>query len=272
MRNDKKNLKIVTVIQARMSSTRLPGKVMLPLSGKPLLIRMYERVQRSNIAGKIIVAVTTDPEDQVLVNLCNENKITVFRGNPTDLLDRHYHAALLYNADAVVKIPSDCPLIDSEIIDEVIGYFINNYDEFDYVSNLHPPTWPDGNDVEIMKMSSLKEAWLKAKRQMEREHTTPYFWEKPDEFKIGNVLWNTKLDYSMTYRFTIDYKEDYDFINRVYAELYPIKKDFSLNDILRLLEEKPEIKKINEKYNGVNWYRNHLDELKTVGINNTKII
>ena len=163
-------------------------------------------------------------------------------------------------------------MIDPEIINEVIGYFINNYDEFDYVSNLHPPTWPDGNDVEIMKMSSLKEAWLKAKKQMEREHTTPYFWENPDEFKLGNVRWKSGLDYSMTYRFTIDYKEDYDFINRVYAELYPIKKDFSLNEILRLLEEKPEIKKINEKYNGVNWYRNHLDELKTVGINNTKII
>ncbi len=272
MSNENKNLKIVTVIQARMTSTRLPGKVMLPLSDKPLLIRMYERVQQSKFAGKIIVAVTTDPEDQLLVNLCNENKITIFRGHLYDLLDRHYQAALLYNADAVVKIPSDCPLIDPEIIDEVIGYFKNNYDEFDYVSNLHPPTWPDGNDVEIMKMTSLKEAWLNAKRQMEREHTTPYFWENPDKFKIGNVLWKEGLDYSMNFRFTIDYKEDYDFINRVYAELYPIKNDFALIDILTLLEEKPEIKKINEKYNGVNWYRNHLAELKTVGINNTKII
>ena len=163
-------------------------------------------------------------------------------------------------------------MIDPEIIDEVIGYFINNYDDFDFVSNLHPPTWPDGNDVEIMKMSSLKTARIEAKKQMEREHTTPYFWENPDKFKIGNVVWKSGLDYSMTYRFTIDYKEDYDFINRVYAELYPVKNNFGLDDILKLLKENPEIKKINEKYNGVNWYRNHLGELKTVGINNTKII
>ncbi len=272
MNNVKKNLKVATVIQARMASTRLPGKVMLPLSGKPLFLRMCERVQRSKLSGKIIVAITTDPSDQVLVNLCNENKITVFRGNPTDLLDRHYQAALLYNADAVVKIPSDCPLIDPEIIDEVIGFFIDNFDVYDYISNLHPPTWPDGNDVEIMKMSALKNAWLNSKRQLEREHTTPYFWENPERFKIGNVTWKGGPDYSMTYRFTIDYKEDYDFINRVYAELYPLKNNFGLNDILKLLKDNPDIKKINEKYNGVNWYRNHLDELKTVGINNTKII
>jgi spore coat polysaccharide biosynthesis protein SpsF len=272
MKIEKKNLNVVTIIQARMNSSRLPGKVIMSLAGKPLLIRMYERVQQSKLAGKIIVAVTTDPDDQILVNLCNENKIMVFRGSPTDLLDRHYQAALLHNADAVVKIPSDCPLIDPKIIDEVIGYFLDNYDTYDYVSNLHPPTWPDGNDVEIMKMSSLKKAWLNAKRLMEREHTTPYFWENSSDFKIGNISWNSGLDYSMTYRFTIDYKEDYDFIKRVYAELFPINKNFSLNDIIRLLEENPEIKKINEKYNGVNWYRNHLDELKTVGIKNTKII
>lgn len=244
----------------------------MPLAGKPLLLRIYERISRAKHTGRIVVAATTDKADQPIVNLCEENEIEFYQGHPTDLLDRHYSAALQFNADAVVKIPSDCPLIDPAIIDKVIGHFNDNYDKYDYVSNLHPPSWPDGNDVEIMNINALKFAWMNAEKPMEREHTTPFFWENPDKFKIGNITWETGLDYSMSYRFTIDYEEDYNFIDRVYSELYPVKNDFNLLDILKLLEEKPEIKRVNEKYNGVNWYRNHLHELKTVGINNTKLI
>ena len=118
----------------------------------------------------------------------------------------------------------------------------------------------------------MKNAWVNAKLELEREHTTPYLWENPDKFRIGNVEWETGLDYSMSHRFTIDYKKDYKFIKSVYDELYPVNNIFTLQDILDLLEKKPELKKINEEYCGVNWYRNHLDELKTISSEQTKII
>lgn len=264
--------KIVTVIQARTGSSRLPNKIMMPLSGAPLLIRMVERVKASKLAGTIVVATTEEPSDDLIEDLCKQNNFNLFRGNPTDLLDRHYQAAKLFNADAVVKIPSDCPLIDPEIIDKVLKYYINNSDKFDFVSNLHPATYPDGNDVEIMSFNVLEEAWKNATKQLEREHTTPYLWENANRFRIGNVVWETGLDYSMTYRFTIDYLKDYNFIKSVYDELYPINPNFILQDILNLLDKKPEIKKINEEYCGVNWYRNHLSELKTIDYKQTKII
>ena len=266
------SLKIVTVIQARMGSTRLPGKVLLPLAGKPLILRIHERINLSRYAGEIVIAITNDESDNQLFKLCKQNYLNVFRGNSLDLLDRHYKAAKELNADVVIKIPSDCPLIDPEIIDKVILYYINNREKFDFVSNLHPPSYPDGNDVEIMSFSAMENAWINAKKDFEREHTTPYIWENPEKFRIGNVIWESGLDYSMTHRFTIDYKEDYEFIKKVYNELYEVNNKFGLKDIIALLEKKPEIKKINEMYAGVNWYRNHLNELKTILPEQTKKI
>jgi spore coat polysaccharide biosynthesis protein SpsF len=255
-----------------VGSSRLPGKVLLPLANRPLILRMYERVALSNYAGTIVIAITTDELDNELALLCKKNNLEVFRGSSLDLLDRHYKAAKKFDAEAVVKIPSDCPLIAPEIIDKVILYYINNYIKFDYVSNLHPPSYPDGNDVEIMSFKTLENAWINAKKDFEREHTTPFIWENPDKFRIGNVLWETGYDYSMSHRFTIDYKEDYELIKRIYDELYNQNPEFSLNDILLLLKQKPEIKKINEMYAGVNWYRNHLKELKTITPEQTRKI
>lgn len=270
MTNNKMN--IVTVIQARTGSSRLPNKITLPLSGKPLLIRMVERVMQSKYKGEVVIATTTEGSDDAVEQMCKEEDFNIFRGHPTDLLDRHFKTVLEYNPDAVVKIPSDCPLIDPQVIDKVLKFYIDNSDNFDFVSNLHPPTYPDGNDVEIISITSLKIAWENASKDFEREHTTPYIWENPDKFRIGNVEWETGLDYSMTHRFTIDYMEDYLFIKAVYDELYERNPNFSLNDILTLLERKPELKKINEKFIGVNWYRNHLNELKTISLTQTKSI
>lgn len=233
---------------------------------------MYERVSLSKFAGKIVVAITTDPSDDELFKLCKQNNLETYRGNTQDLLDRHYQAAKLFNAEAVVKIPSDCPLIDPKIIDEVIGYYLDNKNKFDFVSNLHPATFPDGNDVEIMSFKTLESVWINAKKDFEREHTTPYIWEKPEQFRLGNYTWKSGLDYSMKMRFTIDYKEDYEFIKRVYDELYEKNNQFGLDEILELLERKPEIRKINQMYAGVNWYRNHIDELKTITAEQTKNI
>ncbi len=217
-------------------------------------MRMFERVAASKTPKEIVIATTTDKGDDKVFKLCGKNNIKCFRGHPTDLLDRHYKAALEYGADVVVKIPSDCPLICPDVIDEVLNYYIENKDKFDFVSNLHPATFPDGNDVEVMPLKILETAWKEADKDFEREHTTPFIWERPERFRIGNVKWETGLDFSMSHRFTIDYKEDYEFIKRVYDELYDEKKIFTLCDILKLLDQNPDIKKINEMYAGESWY------------------
>lgn len=258
------DLKIVTIVQARLSSSRLPGKVLLPILGKPLLIRMIERVQKAKLIGDLVVATSANPDDDAIEDLCLKENLKCFRGHLTDLLDRHYQAAKKHNADAVVKIPSDCPLIDPVIIDTVLKFYIDNSDRLDYVSNLHPATYSDGNDVEIMSMSAMETAWKKATKSFEREHTTPYIWENPNYFRIGNVIWEDGLDLSVTQRWTIDFKEDYLFIKSVYEELYPVNPTFGIYDILNLLKDKPEIYEINKKYLGKYWYENHLDELKNI--------
>lgn len=261
---------MLTIIQTRRGSTRLPDKVLMPLQGKPLFVRQAERVKAAGRSGRVVIATTTDRNDDSIVDICRGEGLECFRGDAQDLLDRHYRAALHYGTDTVVKIPSDCPLIDPAVIDQVIGYWLDHAGEFDFVSNLHPATWPDGNDVEIISFLTLEQAWATAVRPMEREHTTPFIWERPERYRIGNVLMENRADYSMTHRFTIDYAEDYDFIRAVFDALYPQDHRFGMGAILRLLESRPDIYAINAGRAGVNWYRHHLDELKTVGAGQTR--
>ena len=263
--------KTVIVVQARMSSSRLPGKVMLPILGKSILYRMVERLRMVKHTVQLVIATSVALADDVIEEEAKNMNVFCFRGDLNNVLDRHYQAGKITGATTVLKIPSDCPLIDPRIIDDVLGLYFANQTPFDYVSNLHPATFPDGNDVEIMSMACLEKTWKEATRPLELEHTTPYIWENPDKFRIGNFLWQSGQDYSMSHRFTIDYEADYLFIKGVFEELYPKKSDFSCDDILKLLEEKPEIYEINAKYAGVNWYRNHLDELKTISSQQTKV-
>ena len=262
---------MLTLIQARRGSSRLPDKVSLDLVGRPLLVRQVERVQRASRAGRVAVITTQEASDDALVAMCQQHGIVVFRGSALDLLDRHYQAALHFGEkEAVVKIPSDCPLIDPAIIDKVLEFFAETAGHYDFVSNLHPATYPDGNDVEVMTFAALETAWREAKRPLEREHTTPFFWENSDRFRLANVTWETGVDYSMSHRFTIDYPADYAFIKAVYEALYPANPQFGLPDILALLKQRPDIYALNADLAGVNWYRNHLDELRTVDETNTK--
>ena len=266
------NQNIVIIVQARMSSTRFPNKIMKTVLDEPVLFRQLERIAAIQHSVQLVVATSQQPEDDMILKACQEREYACMRGNLNDLLDRHYQIAKYLKADTVIKIPSDCPLIDTDVIDQTISFYLENINKYDFVSNLHPATFPDGNDVEIMTFDCMERTWHEATTQLEREHTTPYIWENSDKFRCANVPWETGLDYSMSHRFTLDYKEDLDFIRAVYEKLYPRNPNFSLSDILELLDEHPEIYEINAQYAGVNWYRNHLDELKTVGASNTKII
>lgn len=266
-------MRIVTVIQARTGSSRLPNKVLLPILGRPVLQLMLERVLKAKTAGQVVIATTTDQADDPIVTLGQQLNIPCFRGHETDLLDRHYQVGRLYRADVVVKIPSDCPLIDPAIIDRVINRFLGSRQSarpFDFVSNLHPPTYPDGNDVEVMPMEMLAVAWREATKRYEREHTTPYFWENGERFHLGNVVWETGRNYAMSHRWTLDYEADYLFIKAIYEALYPTNRNFGINDIVALQSTRPDISDLNAAYAGVNWYRHHLDELNTISQSDTQ--
>ena len=258
-------MKTLVVVQARTGSTRLPGKVLLPVAGAPLLVRMLERVLAARTRFELVVATTGLPEDDGLADLVHRFGVRVFRGHPTDLLDRHFRAAHAARADVVVKIPSDCPLVDPAALDRVLSAFFVEPGRYDFVSNLHPATWPDGNDVEVMTFAALERAHRSASARHEREHTTPYLWDRPDRFRVGNVVWETGLDFSMTHRFTLDYADDYAFVAAVYEALWRADRPpFPLADILALLEARPQLRELNVRYAGVNWYRHHLAELRTV--------
>jgi spore coat polysaccharide biosynthesis protein SpsF len=261
-------MKLLVVVQARTSSTRLPQKVLLPLAGKPLLERMLERVQAARTPFDVCVATTTDAGDDPVARLAARMGVACVRGHPTDLLDRHIEAARQTDADAVAKIPSDCPLIDPAVIDLVLRAFLEDT-SFDYVSNLHPATWPDGYDVEVMTRAALETAHREATRPHEREHTTPFLWDHPERFRLRNVVW--ERDLQRTHRLTIDYREDYEVIRAVFEALHREgAPPFGLDEIVAYLEAHSDVFRLNQRYAGVNWYRHHLDELRTVDASRTR--
>jgi spore coat polysaccharide biosynthesis protein SpsF len=258
------------VVQARTGSTRLPGKVLMPLAGAPLLLRLVERLRAVPRPVEIVVATTALPGDEPIRELCARAAVRCVSGHPTDLLDRHVAAARAVAADVVVKIPSDCPLIDPAVVERVLAYWDAHAGAYDFVSNLHPPSWPDGNDVEVMPFELLELAAREARKAHEREHTTPFFWDQPERFRIGNVVWERGRDLAMSHRWTVDYPEDYAFVRAVYERLWTGGRPFSVDDVLALTAACPEIAALNAKYAGVNWYRHHLDELRTVRASETK--
>jgi len=261
---------VVTVVQARSGSTRLPGKVLLPLGDATVLERLLERVARSRLHGTLVVATTTAAADDPIATMCLIRDVHCYRGHPTDLLDRHFEAARALDAAHVVKIPSDCPLVDPAVVDRVIGAYLDGGGRYDYVSNLHPPTYPDGNDVEVFSFEALRVARRLARRPLDREHTTPFLWDTPGAFRLGNVVWEGGRDASLTHRVVLDYAEDYEVIRRVYEALQPRHPDFGVRDVTHFLDQHPAIRDLNARYRGVNWYRHHLGELRTVTASQTR--
>lgn len=238
---------VIAVIQTRTGSTRLPKKTLKKICGKPMILLMLERLSHSKFIDKIVVATTVNSNDDELYNLIKKNKYEIFRGSEMDCLDRHYQVGKKYDANYVCKITSDDPLIDPVLTDEIIDYFLKNSEKFDYVSNVHPPTFPDGLDVEIFKMDALENAWNNSVDPEEREHTTTFIWKNPSKFKIGNYENPSGENLFLTERWTVDYIEDFEFVKAIYEELYDKNKIFLTQEILNLLKQKPELKSINQK-------------------------
>ena len=236
--------RVVAIIQARMSSTRLPGKVLLDLGGRPVLERMLERVKRSKLVSETVVATTTDPSDDPIVALCERLETAVFRGSLPDVLDRYYQCARQYNAEIVVRLTGDCPLIDPELIDEVIYGMFDPPADFS-CNRLPPPstrTFPIGLDVEACTFAALENAWQNATEKHDREHVMPYLYEVPGRF------WVTRLHNDEDYgnmRWTLDTPEDMALLREVIRRLGG-RNDFAWEEVLELFLKDPELEKINQ--------------------------
>ncbi|MBI2125163.1 glycosyltransferase family protein [Candidatus Woesearchaeota archaeon] len=235
---------IGAIVQARMNSTRLPGKVLMDVEGRPLLYRLIMRLKQCKLLDKIVVATSVEKDDLPIVSFCRENNIPYFTGSKDDVLDRFYQTAKQFNIDVVVRITGDCPLIDPEVTDKVIQYYADNQETFDYISNGRPPTYPDGLDTEVFSFQTLEKLWKTATKKYHKEHVTALVSEDAS-FQIGNVENDKDLSHL---RWIVDYKEDLEFVREVYRRLYSSGKVFGKNEILQLLEQEPQLQQINGKF------------------------
>ncbi len=262
------NPRTIAIIQARMSSTRLPGKVLLDIAGEPMLARVIERAKRAKLVDDVVLATTTDPSDDPVAEFCAERGYNFTRGSLNDVLDRYYQAAKEYDADVIVRLTADCPVLDPDIVDETIQVLgirdqelgVTEEMPFDFVANRLPPpmgrSFPIGLDTEVCTFTALEKAWQEATEKHQREHVMPYLYENttlntenrllhagtsPRGFKIALV--NHHPDHG-SLRWTVDTPEDLEFIQEVFARFD--NDDFGWKDILALLEKEPELAKINE--------------------------
>lgn len=231
-------MKIVAIIQARMSSTRLPGKVLMDLAGHPVLAHVVERLKACQTLDEIWVATSSDHTDDVIEQWCAQAKVHCYRGSLLDVLDRYVQTARRSAADAVVRITADCPMIDPQVVDEVVQHFVAGHFEFYGLQG----EFPDGLDCTVFSSSALERAWLEATLPSEREHVGPYIEKNPHLFKSGGL---EKFKGLHHLRWTLDEPRDYQFLSHIFSCLYKPGQPFCSEDILALLRQNPKLMAIN---------------------------
>ncbi len=239
IRKQGRSVRIVAIIQARMGSVRLPGKVLKDLGGDSVLARVVKRVQAAKLPAEVVVATSVQPSDDAILQECNRVAVACFRGQEEDVLDRYYCAAQTFSADAVVRITSDCPLIDPELMDTTIRAFLEQ--RTDYATNALTPTYPRGLDVEVFTAEALARAWRLAREAYQRTHVTPYLYENPGHFKIVSLT--ADADYGR-YRWTLDTEDDLEMIRAIYRHFEP-RGTFGWREVLRLMQDQPELAALN---------------------------
>jgi len=232
-------MNIVAIVQARMGSTRFPGKVLEMIGDMTMLGRVVQRVQRAKSLSQVLVATTILQADDTIVAECDRLGVSVFRGEEQDVLDRYYRAAQNERADVIVRITSDCPLIDPVVIDQVIGAFQTKI--CDYASNTLEQTYPRGLDTEVMSMEALSRAWSEASAPHQRVHVTPYLYQNPGLFRLASV--KADADYSQ-HRWTVDMPDDLEFVRRIY-ECFDGGSEFSWREVLTIVQSHPELAEMN---------------------------
>ena len=257
-------MKTTAIIQARMGSKRLPGKVLLKILGKTVLGYVIERVKRSGV-DEVIVATSIKDEDAQIADIARCLGVGAYRGSDEDVLDRYYQAAKACGAAHIVRITADCPLIDPYIIYQALKFYFKS--GADYCSNALERTFPDGLDMEVFRFDPLKDAWRNADLLSEREHVTTYIIKNGGRFKLVNF--RNKIDLSGK-RWTLDREEDYKFIKAVIEGIYPIKPDFHMDDVLDFLKDNPELEDINKDIIPAEGYLKSLKEDRKVDIEHCK--
>jgi spore coat polysaccharide biosynthesis protein SpsF len=239
----KKN--IVAIIQARMASSRLPGKVLQELGHLPILGWMVRRARRANMIDRVVVATTNDPSDDPVAKYCLAEGIAMTRGSMHDVLDRYYQSARHFKADVVVRLTCDCPLIDPEMLDANLDVFMKADPPLDFAANRLPPpyerTIPIGLDAEYCTFEALEYVWKVADEKHQREHVMPYFYEHPEKFNILHIT--HEPDYGQ-YRWTVDTPEDLELLRKIAAH-FPRRDDFSWLEVLELVQKHPELAEFN---------------------------
>jgi spore coat polysaccharide biosynthesis protein SpsF len=235
-------MKVVAIIEARMRSARLPGKVLRPAAGKPMLELLIERLRRGRRIDQIVVATTENPMDDVIEELTRRLDAGCFRGSEEDVLDRVLRAGQSVAADIIVEVTGDCPLADPEVIDRLVGVYLGK--KYDYVANVLKRTYPDGLDVQVFATALLAEVASLTQDPADREHVSLYIYEHPERYKLHNVESGLPEKYRAP-RLTLDTAEDYELIAAIYEELYPKNPAFSLDDVLRLFDRRPELLALN---------------------------
>lgn len=233
----------MAIIQARFGSTRLPGKVLNEISGKPMLWHMINRLRRCKNIDTIVLATSELKNNDVIEKFSKENDIPIFRGREEDVLSRYYYAARQFNADIIVRLTGDCPLIDPKIVDKIVLSHINS--SVDYTSNVVKRTFPRGLDVEVINFQTLKKTFEAASEKDQREHVTLYLLENPDIFKLKSIEARGKIR-RPDIRITVDTPEDLRFIRKIFSNLYKKNEIFYIEDVINLLNQKPELMEINK--------------------------
>lgn len=234
-------MKVVCIIQTRVGSTRLPGKVLMDIAGKTAVEQVVDRIKRAMGIDEVIIATTELPKDDAVVEEAKRLGVKFSRGSEEDVLSRYYYAAKENNSDVVVRITSDCPLIDSKVSSDIIEFFLNNIEKYDYVSNTLERTYPRGIDTEVFTFKALEKAFAEASSKREREHVTPYIWDNVKLFRI--YQFKNPIDYS-DYRWTLDTSEDLELIRKIYS--YFMDNSFNMMDVISLYNKYPELRAINE--------------------------
>jgi spore coat polysaccharide biosynthesis protein SpsF len=233
----------IAILQARMSSNRLPGKVLKPILGQPMLQRQLTRIKQANGIDKIVVATSTEASDDAIAQFCWQQQQPCFRGELANVLARFYQCSQLYPAQHYIRLTGDCPLLDATVIDNVIAHHLAH--DFDYTTNAYPVSFPDGLDVEIVKAEVLANVYQHATEPDELEHVTSYIRKHSNQFKLGQV--SAQQDYSKQ-RWTVDYPEDFQLAQRIFELLLPSKPNFNFQDVLALFKQHPELYSINQQY------------------------
>lgn len=238
-------MKVVCLVQARVGSTRLPGKILKEICGKTILHHEIDRLKKCKEIDEIVIATTDKEDDDKIVNEAKKLSVKYFRGSENDVLSRFYYSAKENNADIIVRVTSDCPCIDFEILDKMLIYFKEKYKEkqVDYLSNTIKRTYPRGYDIEIFTFSALEKSYINAKKEYEREHVTPYIYDKTNNFL--KLSFENKEDYSK-YRVTLDTIEDFIVIKNIFENLYYKNPYFKLNDVVQYLNNNLHIVDINK--------------------------